>query len=293
MTRRGKGNDMIENVAKIALFFGTIAMMSDVVYSEEVTFEEKFEVVPHASTAFRRIAKVKDSVLRVEKLGDDIGRIKADLELIPGYCMTNRCGSFLRMDGETKRRIDREYMLLRAKLFDISKSLDEIETRMENYENLLAGELLRQKMKNGELANGQECLGWTALDFVEATNKTSGIRQRVAYPLGTGCPSVVLELSQGGYCFNWYHESGNSTLYKADTNQNFAVMLKLFPGKGKQGGLMISHLEKWRWKQFKKSDLKDGECYVVLDGENVFVNRPSAPWRHDLPNTEIFSEVGK
>lgn len=36
MTRRGKGNDMIENVAKIALFFGTIAMMSDVVYSEEV-----------------------------------------------------------------------------------------------------------------------------------------------------------------------------------------------------------------------------------------------------------------
>ena len=38
MTRRGKGNDMIENVAKIALFFGTIAMMSDVVYSEEVTF---------------------------------------------------------------------------------------------------------------------------------------------------------------------------------------------------------------------------------------------------------------
>ena len=67
MTRRGKGNDMIENVAKIALFFGTIAMMSDVVYSEEVTFEEKFEVVPLASTAFRRIAKVKDSVLRDRK----------------------------------------------------------------------------------------------------------------------------------------------------------------------------------------------------------------------------------
>jgi hypothetical protein len=266
---------MIENVAKIALFFGTIAMMSDVVYSEEVTFEEKFEVVPLASTDFRRIAKVKDSVLRVEKLGDDIGRIKADLELIQGYCMTNQCGSFLQMDGETKRQIDREYMLLRAKLFDISKSLDEIETRMENYENLLAGKLLRQKMKNGELANGQECLGWTALDFVEATNKTSGIQQRVAYPLGTGCPSVVLELSQGGYCFNWYQESGNSTLYKADTNQNLAVMLKLFPRKGKQGGLMIRHFEKWRWKQFKKSDLKDGECYVVLDGENVFVNRPS------------------
>ena len=56
---------------------------------------------------------------------------------------------------------------------------------------------------------------------------------------------------------------------------------------------MTRHFEKWRWKQFKKSDLKDGECYVVLDGENVFVNRPSEPWRHDLPNTESFSEVGK
>ena len=292
-TRRGKGNDMVENAAKMALFFGTIAVLSDVAYSEEVTFEEELEVVPSALTAFQRIAKVKDSVLRVEEMGEDIGRIKADLELMPGYCVTNQCGSFRQMDRETKRQIDREYKLLRAKLFEVSERLDEIETRMENYGNILTGELLRQKMKNGELANGQECLGWTALDFVEATNKTSGIQQRVAYPLGTGCPSVVLELSQGSYCFSWYHESDNSTLYKADTNQNLAVMLKLFPGKGKSGGLMTRHFEKWRWKQFKKSDLKDGECYVVLDGENVFVNRSSGPVQHSLPNTESFSEAQK
>lgn len=284
---------MTDNVAKIALFFSTIAVLSDVAYGEEVTFEEKLEVVAPASTAFQRIAKVKDSVLRVEEMSEDIGRMKDDLELMPRYCITNPCGSFLLMDRETKCQIDREYKLLRAKLFDVSERLNEIETRMENYGNILMGELLRQKMENGELRNGQECLGWTALDFVEATNKTSGIQQLVAYPFGTGCPSVILELSQGNYCFSCYYESDNSTLYKSDTNHNTAVMLKLFFVNGKPGGLMTRHFEKWRWKQLKKSDLKDGECYVVLDGENVFVNRYSGPERHNPPNTESFSEAQK
>lgn len=279
MTRRGKVNDMTDNVAKIALFFVTVAMLSGVAYGEKVTFEKKLEVEPPALTAFQRIAKVKDSVLRVEEMSENIGRMKADLELMPGYCMTNQCGSFRLMDRETKRLIDREYKLLRAKLFDVSERLNEIETRMENYGNILTGELLRQKIANGELANGEEYLGWTALDFVEATNKTSGIQQLVAYPFGAECPSVVLELSQGSYCLSWYRESDNSILYKADTNQNLAVMLKLFSEKGKPGGLMTREFEMWRWKQLKKSDLQDGECYVVLDGENVFVNRSHRPGR--------------